>query len=282
MKYKENIFVITDLYHSFFFIHMDRYKEMIRKILFSAAACSALTFSLPASAAVEYWFIRHAETEGNIGVANAHNPNPNYLNELTDLGRHQAMERAQGLVNEPVISLYSSNALRTIQTAYYITAETDQPEPIVVPAIREWDPAVPASYSQEEVVAAMYEVMPLWLSGDTSAKLSVSGPEGESLADMVSRTVPGYQKIIKQHECDDGIIAIVSHGASIGWSMPYLADNVDLTFAITNGLHNTGIVKAVPNGNKLTVISWEGQEMDTSSLDFKKPKQCNKGNKPKH
>lgn len=255
---------------------------MIRKILFSAAACSALTFTLPASAEVEYWFIRHAETEGNIGVANAHNPDPNYLNELTDIGRQQATVLAQGLVNEPIKRLYSSNALRTIQTAYYITAETDQPEPIVVPAIREWDPAVPASYSQEDILNAMYDVIPQWISGDTSAKLSVSGPEGESLEDMLSRTVPGYKNIIKKHECDDGIIAIVSHGASIGWSMPSLADNVDLTFALTQGLHNTGIVKAVPNGNKLTVISWEGQEMDTSSLESKKPKKCSKDKNPNH
>ncbi|MFV0448629.1 MAG: histidine phosphatase family protein [Vibrio sp.] len=253
---------------------------MLRKVLFSTTACSALTLSLPVAADVEFWFIRHAETEANIGLANAHNPTPNYLNELTDNGRQQATIMAQSLSEKPVTSLYSSDALRTIQTAYYISAETDLPEPIVVPAIREWDPAVPDSYSQEEVMNAMYTVLPQWMNGETYVKLAVSGEDGEALGDMVARTVPGYKKIVKAHECDDGIVAIVSHGASIGWSMPFLADNVDLTFALTTGLHNTGIVKAVPNGNKLTVTSWEGIEMDTSSI--KKVKQCNKDKNAEH
>lgn len=42
---------------------------MLRKVLFSTTACSALILSLPVAADVEFWFIRHAETEAYIILA---------------------------------------------------------------------------------------------------------------------------------------------------------------------------------------------------------------------
>jgi len=248
---------------------------MLRLILLSVAVVGALTFGSSASAEVEFWFVRHAESETNIGVANPGNPDPNYLSELTPAGRLQAAELGQDLASEDVVGLYSSDALRTIQTAYYIVAEGDLDEPKIVPGIREWDPDFPVTDDvQERVTAEIRQVIPLWLSGDTSARLPSSGPDGESLADMLERTVPAFETIIDAHRCDeDGIVIMVAHGASIGWTVPSLADNVQLLTAFTNSLHNAGIIKTVLNGSKLSVTDWDGLPFEVPA-DRKKPRGC--------
>ncbi len=256
---------------------------MFRKSALLAAAVSTLTFGLPASATVEFWFIRHAETEGNIDVANPGNPDAYYLNELTPAGRQQAAALGQSLASEDVVGLYSSDALRTIQTAYYIVAETGLPEPIIVPGIREWDPDFPNSANLEQQVRAeIGQVIPLWLAGDTDAKLPSSGPDGESLAGMRERTVPAFKSIINAHRCDkDGVVAMVSHGASIGWTVPALANNVQLLTAFTNSLHNTGIIKAVLDGDQLIVKNWDGLAFDIPA-QLKTPRGCGKPGKGHH
>ena len=248
---------------------------MFRRAILSVAAVGALTFGWPASAEVEFWFIRHAETEINVGVANPGNPRPSYLNELTPAGRLQAAALGQSLASRSVVGLYSSDALRTIQTAYYIVAETGRPEPEIVPGIREWDPDVSASDDVEaRMRAELRQVIPLWLAGDKSARLPSSGPDGESLARMLEHTVPAFESIIDAHRCDrDGIVAMVAHGASIGWSMPSLAGNVDPRTAFATSLHNTGVVKAVLDGNRLIVTEWDGQAFDVPD-ERKKPRGC--------
>ncbi len=55
------------------------------------------------------------------------------------------------------------------------------------------------------------------------------------------------------------MVAIVGHGGSIGWTMPFFAGNVTTDFAFAHGLHNTDIVQVVLDkvGNPL-VSDWAG------------------------
>ncbi|MEZ4334099.1 MAG: hypothetical protein R3F35_20305 [Myxococcota bacterium] len=127
------------------------------------------------------------------------------------------------------------------------------------------------SACRARVTAEIRQVIPLWLAGVASARLPSSGPEGESLADRLERTVPAFQSIIDEHRCDaDGIVA---PGASIGWTVPSLADNVELLTAFTHSLHDTGIIKAVLDGKRLLVTDRDGLTFDVPA-DRKKPRGC--------
>ena len=81
----------------------------------------------------------------------------------------------------------------------------------------------------------------------------------ESLDELVERVVPAYRAIIEAHKDEDGVVAIVGHGGSIGWVMPYFAENVTLDVVLSNNLRNTGIVEVrLDSAGRPMVADWDG------------------------
>lgn len=222
---------------------------MIQRLALALVGLGIVAQAHPAAAAT-FLFIRHAESLTNAGTAN---PDQVLDPTLTSLGQEQAVALAGQLSGIDLTTVYVSSYQRTSLTIAP-TVDGFGLAPIVVPEIREWsfgDGAVPTSEDFGVLIGA-------WLSGDTAAKLE-GEPTSESLDELNARVVPAYDEIVARHKDEDGVIAIVGHGASIGWTMPSFAGNVTQAFAFENGLRNTGIVTVELDGDGTPIVTdWDG------------------------
>jgi probable phosphoglycerate mutase len=222
---------------------------MFRPLL--PAALLAVALAVPADAAT-FYFIRHAESTTNAGTSD---PQDLVDPPLTDLGRRQAQDLALALSGIDLTDIYVSSYQRTSLTIAP-TAAAFGLTPTVVPEIREW------SFGSGPLdLGAIRTLFGAWASGDTAARLP-GVADSESLDELVARVVPAYLDIFARHADDDGVVAIVGHGGSIGWTMPYVAGNVTLPFALSNNLANTGIVKVELVGGTPYVSDWQGTPFD--------------------
>jgi probable phosphoglycerate mutase len=223
---------------------------MSRTILVLAFA-SALAAGQAADAAT-FLFIRHAESTTNSGTAAT--PEEIVNPPLTDKGKQQALDLVNVLKDQPITTIFVSSYQRTALTIQP-TADLLGLTPIVDADIREWsfgDGTVPLDLTK---IGALFGE---WAKGNTAAKLP-GVPDSESLDELVARVVPAYKAIFDAYKGKDGVVAIVGHGGSIGWTMPYFASNVPLGFGFSNGLRNTGIVtvKEARDGTPY-VSDWQG------------------------
>lgn len=224
---------------------------MSLRIAFAAALVGSLASTVTAEAAT-FLFIRHAESTQNDGSAST--PEEILDPPLTVLGQQQALDLVDVLAGANLTKIYVSSYQRTALTIAP-TAAARGLTPAVEPEIREWyfgDGTVPLDYAK---VVAMFGQ---WAMGNTS--VGIEGvPDSESLDDLVARVVPAYQAIFDAHKDEEGVIAIVGHGGSIGWTMPSFVDNVTLPWALSNNLRNTGIVTVEQNAaGQPTVTDWDG------------------------
>ncbi|WP_375690563.1 histidine phosphatase family protein [Pseudooceanicola sp. LIPI14-2-Ac024] len=211
-------------------------------------AAAALLQAAPAGAAT-FLFVRHAESTANAGTATT----PEEMKDppLTELGEQQALDLVDTLKGYDVTDIYVSTYQRTALTIAPTAAHFGL-TPTAVDAIKEWD--FGTGVLDYDEINAMFGQ---WLAGNTAAAIP-SSPGSESLDDLNARVVPAYNQIAADHADEDGVILIVGHGGSIGWTMPSFAANVDLVFALTNGLHNTGIVEVQLYDGVPYVTNWEG------------------------
>lgn len=225
----------------------------MRKTLSVCSVVFAAIQAVPAAAA-DFLFIRHAESTTNAGTATTVEEilNP----PLTTLGQQQADSLAAYLGGLDVTAIYTSAYQRTALTIEP-TAAVFGLTPTADARTNEWyfgDLASPsdlyAHYSE------IFSLFGAWAAGDTSAKLDI--PNSESLDDMVARVLPAWQDMIAAHKDDDGVVVIVGHGATMGYVMPYLVDNVPMSFAASHGLANTGIIEVKLYNDTPYVANWQG------------------------
>lgn len=221
------------------------------RLSLSLALLAAVAFTAPAEAA-SFLFIRHAESTTNAGTAN---PEDIVDPPLTALGEQQALDLADTLAGVDLTTIYVSSYKRTALTIAPTAADHGL-TPIVEPDIREWSFGTGAlDYGK---ISAMFGE---WLSGNTAARIE-GVPDSESLDDLVARVLPAYLAIIGAHADEDGTVALVGHGGSIAWVLPFLVENLSLDYAVANGLKNTGIVEVESYQGKLYVTNWQGTAMD--------------------
>jgi probable phosphoglycerate mutase len=217
-----------------------------------AATVAAVLSSAAVADAATFLFIRHAESTTNDGSATT--PEEILDPPLTVLGQQQALDLVDVLAGYDLTRIYVSSYQRTALTIAP-TAAARGLTPVVEPEIREWsfgDGTSPLDY------AKIYAMFGQWLAGNTAARIE-GVPDSESLDDLVARVVPAYQAIFDAHWDEDGTVAIIGHGGSIGWVMPFFVNNVTLPFALSNNLRNTGIVTVVADRNgDPTVTDWDG------------------------
>jgi probable phosphoglycerate mutase len=217
-----------------------------------AVVAIALMSALPADAAT-FLFIRHAESTTNSGTAAT--PAEIIDPPLTALGAQQAQALVNTLAGYDLTRIYVSSYQRTALTIAP-TAAARGLTPVVEDDIREWsfgDGTVPLD------LTAIQAMFGQWLAGNTAAALP-NVPGSESLDALNARVVPAYRAIFDAHKDEDGVIAIVGHGGSIGWTMPAFTGNVTLPFVLSNNLPNTGIVRVEVgfDGNPY-VTNWNGR-----------------------
>jgi probable phosphoglycerate mutase len=223
----------------------------MKKSLAIFAFVLAAVQAVPASAA-QFLFIRHAESTTNAGSAST--PEELLDPPLTALGQQQAVNLAGYLSSFDVTSIYTSAYQRTALTIAPTAAEFGL-TPTADARTNEWYVGDTGSGTID--YTAIYAVVGQWIAGNTAAKLNA--PNAESLDDMVARVLPAWQEILTAHKDDEGVVVIVGHGAEMGFVMPYLVNNVSLSFAGSHSLGNTGIIDVRLDGNDNPyVTNWQG------------------------
>ncbi|MGW3130036.1 histidine phosphatase family protein [Streptomyces sp. NPDC001123] len=193
--------------------------------------------------------IRHGQTPTNVDfLLDTAVPGPG----LTALGEQQAAALPGALADEDIEALYVSTLTRTQLTAAPLAAARGL-DPVVRDGIREvfaGDLELLPGHSErgEEYMRTVFG----WAAGDTAPRM----PGGETGDEVLGR----YDAVIDEAAASGaGTVAMVSHGAVIRLWTAARADNVDVPYAASRPLGNTGVVileGSPADGWK--ALSWEG------------------------
>ncbi|MFJ8494940.1 histidine phosphatase family protein [Streptomyces sp. NPDC094038] len=193
--------------------------------------------------------IRHGQTPTNVDfLLDTAVPGPG----LTALGEQQAAALPEALAGEDIEALYVSTLTRTRLTAAPLAAARGL-EPVVRDGIREvfaGDLEMLPGHSGrgEEYMRTVFA----WAAGDTAPRM----PGGEAGDEVLGR----YDAVVAEAAASGaGTVAMVSHGAVIRLWTAARADNVDVPYAASRLLANTGVVileGSPADGWK--ALSWEG------------------------
>ena len=196
-------------------------------------------------------FIRHGQTPANVlGVLDTDHPGPG----LTDLGLRQAEAVPAALNGEEIEGLFVSTLQRTHLTAAPLARKRDL-EPRVSTGIHEITAGSLEGRSDESSQLAYADTVFSWAAGDMSRAM----PGGFDGYEFFGRFDEAVQDIAREHS---GTVAIVSHGAAIRAWAGGRADNIDVDYAVTHPLSNTGIV--IVTGSP--VDGWRVEEWDSDPI----------------
>ena len=174
------------------------------------------------------WLIRHGATEWNVhkraqGQADV---------ALTDRGRAQAKEVAVALSAFSLDAIYSSDLVRSVDTARAI-AEEQGLEVVTEPAFREIDQGEWTGLEVDEIRRRWPE---LW----GPARHYSARPGGEAPGQVRERALKGIARVLEEHP--EGAVAIVSHGGTIRWIVAEAFGYDDVRSARLRGVSNGGAV----------------------------------------
>ncbi len=151
------------------------------------------------------WCLRHGESENvAAGMAGAV---PSAA--LTERGRDQAIQAAQGLVGEPITCVYSSTALRARQTAQLLAAElglevSARPE-LVEAGVGRYEGRVGPAVRKRTG-----EVLRAWVVDQDLQQRVADGETGQQVLD---RMTAAFRQIASAHPGET--VAVVGHTASL-------------------------------------------------------------------
>jgi broad specificity phosphatase PhoE len=241
-------------------MNKNRGPQLSRRVLVGAAGTAALAAVLPSSvlaadtgAPLQIWFIRHAESEVNVPGAPRPVPDTGFTYPLTKTGVAQAKALADSLASAEIAAVYTSTQLRAVQTADALAFSHDLTLGLAPEAI-EIDLGVRPE-TTEDVRAVYVELARKWT---VEKHYDARHGEGESFSDVQRRFLPFVRELMNRHALDSGVIVIVAHGATLGFMVPVLANNVPADYALRHPLPNTGIIKTELRDSKLFCTEWVG------------------------
>ncbi|MCM3653686.1 histidine phosphatase family protein [Metabacillus litoralis] len=156
---------------------------------------------------VTLYFVRHGETQYNVerrmqGFCDS---------PLTEKGISQAKSLGEGLSDIHFTASYSSDSQRVLDTAKYAIGEKNIPL-MIDKRLKEMNFGVLESLLESEIPNLYGNVLETLFSLDVNA----CAPEGESYAQLFTRTQSAIKEIIEKHASEGGNILIFSHGVTIG------------------------------------------------------------------
>ncbi|MBO1332246.1 histidine phosphatase family protein [Streptomyces sp. VRA16 Mangrove soil] len=200
--------------------------------------------------------IRHGQTPSNVKhLLDTGEPGPG----LTPLGLEQAAALPEALGREAIDALYVSTLLRTQLTAAPLAAATGL-DVRVRDGIRELIAGDLEMRGDSEAAALYMETAFAWAAGDTARRM----PGGENGVEALGR----YDAVVAEAAASGATVALVSHGAAIRTWVAARATNVDVPFAASHPLSNTGVV--VLDGSPeegWRVLLWEGEPLGPADTD---------------
>ncbi len=201
---------------------------------------------------IQFWFVRHGESEINVDSIPHTSPDDGVSYPLTRTGVQQALALGESLAAAPVTTIYTSTRLRAIQTADAVAFRHGL-SLALAPAAVEIDLGMPLD--APDSAGAYRELVRKWLvDKDVNARIG----EGESLLDAQRRFLPFVRELMNRHADDTGVVVIVSHSATLGLLVPMLAPNVPEAYLLTHPLPNAGIIKTELRDGRLFCIEWGG------------------------
>lgn len=227
-----------------------------RRFFISSSALALAAGWLPQAraadgAALQFWFIRHAESELNVPGAQRTVADGGMTYPLTRRGVEQTRALVARMHDLTLTRLYTSTHLRAVQTA----AALGQDHTVALqlaPEAAELDLGVGTDTSVD--VREVYrELTHKWfVEGDIHARYGT----GESYADLQQRFLPFVRELMNRHALDSGVVAIVSHGAALGLMLPVLTGQLPVDFSLRHPLPNTGIIKTELRDSRLHCTQW--------------------------
>lgn len=194
-------------------------------------------------------FIRHGQTPANVlGQLDTAHPGPG----LTALGQRQAEAVPGALRAETIDAIFVSTLLRTQLTAAPLALDRAL-ESRVIDGIHEIEASDLEGLSSHRAALRYLDTVFSWAAGD----LDLAMPGGPNGHDFFGRFDAAIEAIGAEH---DGTVAVVSHGAAIRTWAGARAQNVDVDYAASRALSNTGVVimrGSVADG--WVVEEWDGE-----------------------
>ena len=156
---------------------------------------------------VTLYFVRHGETQYNVerrmqGFCDS---------PLTEKGISQAKSVGKGLEDIPFIAAYSSDSQRVQDTAKHAIGERNIPL-IIDKRLKEMNFGVLEALLEDEIPSLYGDALEKLFSLDVNA----CAPEGETYAQLFTRTEEAVKEIVEKHASEGGNILIFSHGVTIG------------------------------------------------------------------
>jgi broad specificity phosphatase PhoE len=156
----------------------------------------------PAQKPTLLYLIRHGETLSNIAQIYQGQGD----GELSEVGKKEAENLAEGLKDVPFTAAYSSDLKRSHDTAKFI-AKPHRLEVQKVPELKERFYGKWEGMSFSEIKEACPELYDLWMNHPDKAII----PAAETLEELQRRGVDAIKKIVKRHPGET--ILVVGHGA---------------------------------------------------------------------
>ncbi len=204
--------------------------------------------------------IRHGQTPGNVlGQLDTAHPGPG----LTELGERQAEAMARSLANEPISALFASTLLRTQITAAPL-ARVHNLKVEVLGGLHEIEAGSLEKLTDHEAHERYMTTVFAWAAGDLDRRMP-AGPDGHEFFERYDADIATIAAGAGSGE--DGVVAVVSHGAAIRTWAGRRAGDADHEFAARHVLANTGIVALEGDpGQGWKLIHWDGSPVGGLAL----------------
>ena len=200
-------------------------------------------------------FVRHGESQANLHHEIS---NRGLRYGLTRTGRLQALALAQKLQGRPIMKIYSSSLLRTIETSV-ILAERLEVDYEISEALREYDCGNLEGRADVEAWQSWHKLFDDWLVQHHWDE-KIEG--GESFYDIRKRFEPFVAKLIECNAGTDNEVVCVAHGGLYWMMLPVVLRNVNPEFISKYGFDYSTCIVAEQKENGLFCIDWNGNSID--------------------
>ncbi len=168
---------------------------------------------------------------------------------LTDKGRAQSLELAEGLRPQRVAMVYTSTMDRAVESAG-IAGEVLGVPVRTIEGLQEWSVGLLAGRENDD--RELKGVFAAWLAGQLGARI----PGGESGAEVLQRYRDALEAIADLHRGET--VLVFSHGGVMSFCLPRLGRTARADLSAQAYLPNCTTAKVAVGDDGFEVLSWPG------------------------